>query len=84
MKKTQRQRILDLLSDGKLHSTLEMRNEMFIMSPASRILELKAEGHNIITEDLPANPNNPDSAKIAWYKLVIKGQSKLFEVNRRY
>jgi len=54
------------------------------MSPASRILELKAEGHNIITEDLPANPNNPDSAKIAWYKLVGKGQEKLFEVSRRY
>ena len=65
---TQHKQILELLSDGKLHSTLEMRNELYVMQPATRIFELKERGHVILAEKKPCNPQDPNSTKIAWYR----------------
>lgn len=47
--KSQRQRILDHLRHAPL-STFQSRQELDIPHPAARVQELKAQGHNIITE----------------------------------
>jgi len=87
--KTQQQKILDLLCDGQLHSTLEFRNELFIMMPATRIFEIneiqKKQGLPEIIESrmMPANPQRPDSPHIAWYRdtrFIKSIQTSLFEV----
>lgn len=46
-------------------STLQARNELFIMSPASRVMELKEQGHNIVTHWVHAG-----TKKIASYVLI--------------
>ncbi|MFI3221566.1 MAG: helix-turn-helix domain-containing protein [Methylococcaceae bacterium] len=46
-------------------TTLEARNELFIMSPAARVMELKERGHNIITYWVHAG-----TKKIASYVLI--------------
>jgi hypothetical protein len=45
---SQRQRILEHLHRKTL-TTIEARQELDIMSPASRVLELRARGENIVT-----------------------------------
>ncbi len=45
---SQRMRILDWLTTKPL-TTIQARTELDIMHPASRILELRAQGHNIVT-----------------------------------
>lgn len=70
MKITQTDKILEVLKDGRYHSSLEFRNEHFIMQPATRIFELKEEGHKIDTAMMPCIKGNQESAKIAWYKLI--------------
>ena len=65
----QRDKILSWLINAPL-TTLEARNELFIMSPASRVLELKNQGYNIITRMVDAG-----STKIAQYVLLIKEES---------
>lgn len=46
---TQRKQILDYLQRYGSATTLEIRNELHILSPAPRILELRTQGHKIIT-----------------------------------
>lgn len=60
----QREKVLDALRQGPL-STLQARNELFIMSIAARIFELKQKGYNIATYPLKAG-----SKKIAQYVLL--------------
>ena len=65
----QREKILDWLIIAPM-TTLDARNELFIMSPASRVLELKQQGYNIITHMVKAG-----SRKIAQYILLVKEES---------
>jgi hypothetical protein len=76
---TQEERLLELLQDGRLHSSLEIRNKLYIMSSAAVIFKLKKSGYHIITETKPCT-SNPDSACIAWYRLIPKPseQARLF------
>ena len=62
--KTQCQTILHALQHAPV-STLQARNELFIMSPAARVMELKEQGHNIITHKVYAG-----TKKIASYVLL--------------
>jgi len=66
--RTQCEKVLDQLRKGPL-STLQARNEMFIMSIAARIFELKQKGHNIV-----AHPVSAGSKKIAQYVLLSEKQ----------
>lgn len=50
---TQRKVVLEHLKKFGSITTLEARNELFIMGIAARIFELKQRGHNIITEMVP-------------------------------
>jgi hypothetical protein len=59
----QQQTILAHLRSHHSITTLEAR-EMFIMSPASRIMELKKQGHNIVTHRIGKN-------RIAKYVLLV-------------
>ena len=80
-KGTQQDKVLELLGDGNWHSTLEIRERLFIMQSATRIWELKNKRNfDIVKEMKPYDPNNPASVKVAWYKLVPKGQIKLFNI----
>ena len=65
----QREKILDWLIIAPM-TTLDARNELFIMSPASRVLELKHQGYKIITRMVKAG-----SRKIAQYILLVKEES---------
>jgi hypothetical protein len=46
---SQRQILIAYLLVHNHITTLEARNDLFIMSPAARIMELKQQGNNIIT-----------------------------------
>jgi hypothetical protein len=65
--KTQRQKVLEWLLKNPL-TTLEARQELFVMSIAARIFELKAQGHNIVTYKVMVGRK-----KIAQYVLLAKG-----------
>jgi Helix-turn-helix domain len=60
----QQQTILAALRQAPV-STLQARNELFVMSPAARVMELKEQGHNIITHKIYAG-----TKKIASYVLI--------------
>ena len=81
---TQQEAIINLLEDGKVHSSLEMRNELFIMMPATRIFELKEDGFDIKSEPMPCKPKDPNSKKIAWYRLMPEEpkQDRLLNIRR--
>lgn len=61
---SQRQKVLEWLNKKPL-TTLEARDQLFIMSIAARIFELKDRGHNIVTCKVLAG-----SKKIAQYVLL--------------
>lgn len=62
--KTQRYRVLAWLQQKPL-STLQAREQLFIMSIAARIFELKQCGHRIITQKIDSG-----TKKIAQYVLL--------------
>jgi hypothetical protein len=51
--KSQRNKVLSWLREKPL-TTLEARNQLFIMSIAARVFELKARGYNIVTHKVQA------------------------------
>ncbi|MGZ4956191.1 MAG: helix-turn-helix domain-containing protein [Methylobacter sp.] len=65
----QREKVLDHLRQGPL-STLQARNELFVMSIAARIFELKQRGFNIVTHYVMAGDK-----KIAQYVLLSGNES---------
>lgn len=67
---TQRAQILDYLQRYGSATTLQIRDELHILSPAPRILELRAQGHKIITHW--GNGTTPDNKvhRIARYVLL--------------
>jgi hypothetical protein len=67
--RTQREQIIGWLSTRPL-STLQARQELFIMSIAARIFELKQEGFNIATHYIKSG-----TKKIAQYILLVGDQS---------
>lgn len=64
--KTQCQKVLEWLLEKPL-TTLEAREELFVMSIAARIFDLKECGHNIATVMI-----NIGGKKIAQYFLLAK------------
>lgn len=67
---SQRQRVLEWLRQRPL-TTLQARNQLFIMSIAARIFELKARGHNIITTMIPVKHGS--KKMVAQYSLLSGG-----------
>jgi len=67
--KTQRDRALAWLQQKPL-STLQAREQLFIMSIAARIFELKQCGHKIIIQKIAAG-----TKKIAQYVLLVGDQA---------
>ncbi len=65
----QREKALEWMRQRPL-STLQARNELFIMSIAARIFELKARGFNIVTHKIKAGSKN-----IAQYVLLPGDES---------
>ncbi|HRH77923.1 MAG TPA: helix-turn-helix domain-containing protein [Cellvibrionaceae bacterium] len=49
-RRAQQQRLLKTLIEKGSITTVEARQELNVMSPAPRILELRAQGHWIVTE----------------------------------
>lgn len=47
--KTQRIKVLNYLREHKRASTLELRRDLGVMSPAPRVQELREMGFNIVT-----------------------------------
>jgi hypothetical protein len=67
--RSQREQIIAWLSTRPL-STLQARQELYIMSVAARIFELKQQGFNIATHYIKAG-----TKKIAQYVLLMGDQS---------
>ena len=65
--KSQHEKILDLLLAHQSLSTLEMRNDFFIMSCAARIKELREKGYDIVTTMISVEHGS--KRKIAKYSL---------------
>jgi hypothetical protein len=78
---TQQEKLLNRLVDGKFHSSLEIRNELFIMSSAGVVFQAKKDGYDIETKMMPYNPSDKNSTPIAWYRWVPK-QDRLFDAPR--
>ena len=70
MKETQCDKLLEVLRDHQPHSSLNLRNDLFIVDIPTRIWDLKHRGYNIKTEMLPNNPKDIKSAPVAYYRLV--------------
>ncbi|MBA6234066.1 MULTISPECIES: helix-turn-helix domain-containing protein [unclassified Colwellia] len=58
---TQRAQILSYLKAQGSATTLDLRNELHILSPAPRILELREQGYRIVT--VRENQVTPDGKK---------------------
>ena len=75
-KLSQKERILACLSDGIYHSSNELRFKLGepIINVPQRISDinkgqrLQGRDEPIVTRMMPGNPQNPDSALVAWYK----------------
>jgi len=65
--KTQRQKVIEWLRREPL-TTLQARQELFIMSIAARVFELKEQGYQIVTYKVMAG-----NKKIAQYVLLAGG-----------
>ena len=66
----QRQRLLRYLCNHKCITTIEARKLLDIMSPASRIFELRSEGYEITTEWVTQNTADNISHRIGQYVLL--------------
>ncbi|WP_448556022.1 helix-turn-helix domain-containing protein [Thalassotalea montiporae] len=73
---SQRAQILDYLQRNGSATTLDIRNELHILSPAPRVLELRERGHNINT--VWVNCATPDGKKHRIAKYVLSS-SKPFD-----
>ncbi|XPF93848.1 helix-turn-helix domain-containing protein [Colwellia sp. RE-S-Sl-9] len=66
---SQRVQILEYLEKYGSATTLQIRDELHILSPAPRILELRAQGHNI--ETYRVNEKTPDNKAHSVAKYVL-------------
>lgn len=67
---SQKHRLLNYLKAHGRITTLQARNELDILMPATRIFELKADGHNIVTYLRHADTGLGLHQKIAEYVLM--------------
>lgn len=68
---TQKDRILELLNAGDVLTQRRLRNEEGIQNPGGRILELREDGHKIVTTFVPVPTRWGDGkTEIAEYRLV--------------
>jgi hypothetical protein len=71
-KQSQTTRLLELLSDGKDHSTIDIMEKVYgaghlgLARVGSRICDLRQSGHEIVGWKDKTNPS------IYWYRMVIK------------
>lgn len=70
--KPQAHRVLDILQDGKEHATCEIFERTMITRVPARILELKRDGHDIVTGRVKVH-----GTWWASYRLVIEKQGRL-------
>jgi hypothetical protein len=73
MKKSDKQRILELLESNGEVDTFYLRRNGFSGNPSQRIRELKDEGHTIET----ATFTRQDGRRGARYRLVVESQLTL-------
>jgi hypothetical protein len=64
----QQQKILVHLRRHHSITTLEAREQLFIMHPSGRVKELKKQGHNIVTHRIGKN-------RIAKYVLLMRSNN---------
>jgi hypothetical protein len=56
--RAQQKRLLKALCERGSITTVEARHELNVMSPAPRILELRTQGHSILTERVNVQDEN--------------------------
>ena len=67
------QRLLDHLKKNNTITTIEARELYDIMSPAPRIMELKARGYNIVTIRINQHTEKGSHRGVARYVLFSSG-----------
>lgn len=72
----QRQAILNWLEEFDSLTTLQARDKLGIMSPASRVLELREQGHHIVTYWTTSFDNAGTKHREAKYVLFNKDNKK--------
>ncbi|MGK0270713.1 MAG: hypothetical protein ACI88H_001361 [Cocleimonas sp.] len=75
---TQRAQILSYLKAHGSATTLEIRNELHILSPAPRILELREQGESILTTRV--NQPTPDGKEHYIARYVLQNNIPSLEV----
>lgn len=66
---TQRERILDYLSEGKELTRLNCWDQLGILEAPARISELRSQGHPIVTEMIEVNNRYGEPVKVAKWRM---------------
>ncbi|MBK8814865.1 MAG: helix-turn-helix domain-containing protein [Methylococcaceae bacterium] len=63
-------RLLDFIHNFGSITTIQARDELDIMSPATRVMELRDKGYNIVTELITIDTVKGRHSKVAKYILL--------------
>lgn len=75
----QRKRILDFLGKNGPLSTLKARQELNVMHPAARVMELRRQGFNIVTNWRIDYTDRGKPHRVAEY-VLFNGESSAFDM----
>lgn len=67
---TQEERVIDYLSDNSSINSIQALNELGIFRLASRVSNLKKQGHNITSRMIPVTNRYGEKCHVSEYTLV--------------
>jgi hypothetical protein len=70
MKNTQNDKILEFLKSGEPIDPLTALKEFGVMRLASRVFDLRTQGHNIISEKKTVINRHGEECHVAYYRLI--------------
>lgn len=72
---TQEERVINYLSDNPSINSIQALNELGIFRLASRVSNLKKQGHNITSRMIPVTNRYGEKCHVSEYTLVVKNDS---------
>ena len=72
---TQEERVINYLSDNSSINSIQALNELGIFRLASRVSNLKKQGHNITSRMVPVSNRYGEKCHVSEYTLAAKNDS---------
>lgn len=72
---TQEERVINYLSDNSSINSIQALNELGIFRLASRVSNLKKQGHNITSRMIPVTNRYGEKCHVSEYTLAVKNDS---------